>query len=52
MRVRSARRKFGLAELMSQLIALPEVIADFAEMAIMDHHSGWLRRVIARGCAV
>ena len=45
----------GLAEVMPQSIALPGVISlanSFAEMAVMDRHSGWLCRVIARGCAV
>ena len=45
----------GFAEVMTQWIALPEVISladGFAEMAIRDHHSGWLCRVIVRGCAV
>ena len=45
----------GFAEVMSPSVALAEVISladGFAKMAIMDHHLGWLCRVIARGCAV
>ena len=45
----------GPAEVMSQSMALPEVISladGFAGVAIMDHHSGKLCRVIARGCTV
>ena len=45
----------GFAEVMSQSIALPKVISSadgFAEMAIMDHHSGWLCRGIARDYAM
>ena len=45
----------GFAEVMSQSIALPEVISladGSAETAIVDHHSGWLYQVIVRGCVV